>query len=74
MWSEVLDFFGNCNLKNGKSPGLDMIGNELLKTAQTYFIPCLVKLFNAVLESLLSSNILLDYSIEKYLVCLLFVA
>jgi hypothetical protein len=28
-----------CNLKNGKSPGLDMIGNELLKTAQTYLNP-----------------------------------
>jgi hypothetical protein len=33
-----------CNLKNGKSPGLDMIENELLKTAQTYLNPCLVKL------------------------------
>jgi hypothetical protein len=40
-----------CNLKNGKSPGLDMIGNELLKTAQTYLNPCLLKLFNAVFTS-----------------------
>jgi hypothetical protein len=39
------------NLQNGKSPGLDMIGNELLKTAQTYLNPCLVKLFNAVFTS-----------------------
>jgi hypothetical protein len=29
---------------------------------------------NKATKSLLSSNILLDYSIEKYLVCLLFVA
>jgi hypothetical protein len=28
-----------------------MIGNELLKTAQTYLNPCLVKLFNAVFTS-----------------------
>jgi hypothetical protein len=27
-----------------------MIGNELLKTAQTYLNSCLVKLFNAVLH------------------------
>jgi hypothetical protein len=30
---------------------LDRIGNELLKTAQTYLNPCLVKLFNAVFTS-----------------------
>jgi hypothetical protein len=28
-----------------------MIGNELLKTAQTYLNPCLVKLFNAIFTS-----------------------
>ena len=30
---------------------MDRIGNELLKTAQTYLNPCLVKLFNAVFTS-----------------------
>ena len=28
-----------------------MVGNELLKTAQTYLNPCMVKLFNAVFTS-----------------------
>jgi hypothetical protein len=40
-----------------KSPGLDMIGNELLKTAQTYLNPCLVKLFNAVFTSVIYPQI-----------------
>lgn len=38
-------------LKQGKSPGLDNISNEMLKISQTYINPCLLKLFNAVLRS-----------------------
>ena len=38
-------------LKNGKSPGLDNIKNEMLKAAQVYINPCFLKLFNAILTS-----------------------
>jgi hypothetical protein len=37
--------------QTSRSHYMDMIGNELLKTAQTYLNPCLVKLFNAVFTS-----------------------
>lgn len=38
-------------LKSVKSPGLDSISNEMLKTAQLYINPCLLKLFNAVFSA-----------------------
>ena len=37
-------------LKNKKSCGLDGIKNEMLKSGQTYLIPCIVKLFNSFLS------------------------
>ena len=36
------------SLKSGKSPGLDNISNEMLKAAQVFINPCLLKLFNTV--------------------------
>ena len=38
-------------LKNKKSSGLDGSKNEMLKTGQTYLVPCIVKLFNTILSS-----------------------
>ncbi|MEW8547927.1 MAG: reverse transcriptase family protein [Candidatus Thiodiazotropha sp.] len=38
-------------LKNNKATGLDTVSNEMLKAAQSYLGPCLLKLFNACLSS-----------------------
>jgi len=35
-------------LKNDKSPGLDMVSNEMLKAASKALMPCLHKLFNRI--------------------------
>jgi hypothetical protein len=51
---------------NSEKSGLDMIGNELLKTAQTYLNPCLVKLFNAVFTSGMYPQIWLYFSIIHF--------
>ncbi len=40
-----------CNLKNEKTPGLDMISAELLKNLNTKFFVIFVWLFNRILES-----------------------
>ena len=39
------------NLKPSKSPGLDNTNNEMLKFAQIYMNPCILKLFNKVFTS-----------------------
>lgn len=38
-------------LKSGKSPGLDSISNEMLKSVQVHINPCLLRLFNTVFLS-----------------------
>lgn len=38
-------------LKSGKSSGLDLISNEMIKAGQTALMPCLSKLFNLILSS-----------------------
>ena len=38
-------------LKNGKSPGLDMLSDELLKYSNEYFMLIFTKLFNKLLQS-----------------------
>ena len=38
-------------LRNGKSPGLDGITNEILKKAGALFVPLLSKLFNTILKT-----------------------
>jgi len=40
-----------CKLKNNKSPGLDGIRNEMLKSSKDVLIPLLVKLFNSIFLS-----------------------
>lgn len=37
-------------LKNGKSAGLDCISNEMLKCGETLLMPCMLKIFNSVLQ------------------------
>ena len=39
------------SLKTGKSKGLDLVSNEMLKNGQTQLIPCLVLLFNFCLAN-----------------------
>ena len=38
------------SLKNGKSCGLDSIANEMLKTGESILLPCIYKIFNAILQ------------------------
>ena len=37
-------------LKNGKSSGLDCICNEMLKCGKSILLPCILKIFNAILQ------------------------
>ena len=38
------------SLKNGKSSGLDCISNEMLKYGETSLLPCMLKIFNSILQ------------------------
>ena len=37
------------NIKSNKAPGLDHISNNMIKSGQTFLLPCLQKIFNACL-------------------------
>jgi hypothetical protein len=60
MWSDVLAFFVSpiwLSLITCKSPGLDNISNEMLKSGQSFLIPCLHNFSITVLQWVITLKI-----------------